>query len=199
VPQPATTGRQLLSRPERQASILRAAASAFARAGFADTSMDDVATAAGVTKLIVYRHFESKEELYRAVLGEVEEHLREAFTTRMAADDRRGVTVRTMLEAGRAHPDGLRLLLLHAQHEPRFAHHAAELRRQAIAVAELLIGDTLPDPVVHRWAIQTLVTYVFGTVLEWLDVGDPAHDDRFVAMATDALVAMYRSWLPTGA
>jgi len=53
-------GRQLLSRADRQAQLLRAAATAFARAGFAATSMDDVAAEAGVTKLIVYRNFDSK-------------------------------------------------------------------------------------------------------------------------------------------
>ena len=61
----------LLSRSERQASILRGAAQAFAHNGFAGTSMDDVAAACGVTKLILYRHFETKEGLYRAVLQRV--------------------------------------------------------------------------------------------------------------------------------
>src|SRR3954454_11733847 len=60
--------RQLLARPERQAAILRGAAAAFAQSGFAATSMEDVAAACGVTKLIVYRHFDSKEELYRTIL-----------------------------------------------------------------------------------------------------------------------------------
>ena len=43
-----TGRRRLLSREERQASILRAAARAFAGAGFAGTSMEDVAAEAGV-------------------------------------------------------------------------------------------------------------------------------------------------------
>src|SRR5437868_15341003 len=67
---PAPT-RQLLARPERQAAILRGAASAFARSGFAATSMEDVAAACEVTKLIVYRHFDSKEDLYRTILERV--------------------------------------------------------------------------------------------------------------------------------
>src|ERR1700691_1539403 len=56
---------KLLPRAQRRAAILHGAALAFASSGFADTSMDDVGTACGVTKLIVYRHFGSKEELYR--------------------------------------------------------------------------------------------------------------------------------------
>ena len=63
--------------PTRRAAILRAAAAAFAERGFADTSMDDVAAAAGITRLIVYRHFPSKEALYVAVLEGVRDRLAE--------------------------------------------------------------------------------------------------------------------------
>src|SRR5437867_2454789 len=60
--------RRLLPRAERRDALLRAAARAFARAGFVHTSMEEIAAAAGITKLIIYRHFDSKEALYRAVL-----------------------------------------------------------------------------------------------------------------------------------
>src|SRR2546426_3235616 len=59
---------RLLPRAERRDVLLRAAARAFARAGFVHTSMEEIAAAAGITKLIIYRHFASKEALYRAVL-----------------------------------------------------------------------------------------------------------------------------------
>ena len=44
---------KLLPRAERRGAILHGAALAFASSGFADTSMDDVGAACGVTKLIV--------------------------------------------------------------------------------------------------------------------------------------------------
>ena len=53
---PAATGP--LPRAARQAAILSGAAHAFARAGYAATSMEDIAAASGITKLIVYRHFD---------------------------------------------------------------------------------------------------------------------------------------------
>ena len=59
-----TQARKLLKREDRIASILAAAARAFAVGGFAATSMEDIAAEAGVTKLIVYRHFATKQELY---------------------------------------------------------------------------------------------------------------------------------------
>jgi len=59
--QPRTI-RQRMPRAQRREQILAAATHAFARAGFADTSLDDVAAEAGVTRVILYRHFDSKAE-----------------------------------------------------------------------------------------------------------------------------------------
>jgi len=45
--------------------------------------MEDVAAAGGVTRLILYRHFDSKGALYDAVLEQVSQRLAEAFTERI--------------------------------------------------------------------------------------------------------------------
>lgn len=51
-----------------QAAILGAAAQAFARHGYAGTSLDVVASSAGVTKGALYFHFESKSSLATALV-----------------------------------------------------------------------------------------------------------------------------------
>ncbi|MGH2988037.1 MAG: TetR/AcrR family transcriptional regulator [Solirubrobacterales bacterium] len=53
---------------QRRATITRAAGRLFASHGYAATRLDDVAAAAGVSKPIVYRHFESKKALYMSLL-----------------------------------------------------------------------------------------------------------------------------------
>lgn len=53
---------------ERRDQILDVALGVFATNGYHDTSMNDVAEAAGVTKPVLYHHFDSKRELYRALL-----------------------------------------------------------------------------------------------------------------------------------
>src|SRR5262245_49558517 len=55
--------------PDTRARILKAAKEIFFRDGFADTNLDEVATRAEVGKGTLYRHFESKVELYVAVLA----------------------------------------------------------------------------------------------------------------------------------
>lgn len=53
----------------------------FARQGFAQTSIEDIVRAAGVTRGALYHHFDAKLDVFRAV---VEEELR-ALTERLAA------------------------------------------------------------------------------------------------------------------
>lgn len=189
-------GRQLLSRADRQAQLLGAAATAFARAGFAATSMDDVAAEAGVTKLIVYRNFESKEELYRSVLDGVSERLRDVWVREIARPEpeRHGFTTRALLLVARENPDGFRLLAVHAAREPQFAPLADAFAERARGVAEQLIGDMIPDPALKAWAGQVIVQYLVSGVLAWLDLGDPARDDEFVERATEGMFAMFLSW-----
>jgi len=55
--------------PATRARILKAAKEIFFRDGFSDTNLDEVATRAEVGKGTLYRHFESKVELYVAVLA----------------------------------------------------------------------------------------------------------------------------------
>ena len=60
--------RRRLPIAERRELIVEAAGRLFGERGYDGTRLDDVAAAAGVTKPILYRHFESKRGLYLALL-----------------------------------------------------------------------------------------------------------------------------------
>jgi TetR/AcrR family transcriptional regulator len=53
---------------ERRRQLIDVAIQVFARNGFGGTKTKDIAAAAGVSEAIVFRHFASKEDLYRAIL-----------------------------------------------------------------------------------------------------------------------------------
>ena len=53
---------------ERRARIEDAAARLFAERGYAATSVEDIVREAGVSKPILYRHFESKRDLHAMLL-----------------------------------------------------------------------------------------------------------------------------------
>lgn len=181
-----------LPRAERREAIVRAAARTFARAGYAQSSMEDIAAAAGITKLIVYRHFASKEALYRAVLQGTFEHLAGALRRAPEAQGY-GLGARALLAVARGDEAGFRLLWRHACREPQFARYADELRREAVSAAKAALVDRVPAAHLE-WAAHAVVGYLIEAVLNWLEFGDAARDERFVAATNQALRAGVRAW-----
>jgi len=184
-----------LPAPERRAQILRAAAAAFSVGGYAATSVDDVAKQAGVTKLIVYRHFDSKGDLYRQVLDQVAARLGEEWATHSELALYRGAAVRTLLAVGRELPDGFRLFFVHAPREADFAGYAADFRRLQLRVASQTLTDRLPDGPRRAWTAAMAVDMLIDAVLEWLELGDPRDDAEWADRTTEGLHAALTVWL----
>jgi AcrR family transcriptional regulator len=180
---PAVGKRRLLGRAERAASILAAAARAFGAAGYAGTSMDDIAAEAGVTRLILYRHFDSKQQLYEAVLDHTRAQLQEGLAYRERGP--RPEMLRELLRVVRADPHGFRLLFWHAPREPRFAAYSASLSDQVAGVAEQGMREQIPDPQLRGWLAGMVGDFALQGILSWLEVGDESRDDE----AAQVLVA----------
>jgi AcrR family transcriptional regulator len=89
--------------------VLDVAASAFARQGFHDVSMDDVAAAAGVSKPVVYTHFGSKDELYEAALlraaRELADRVRASVAAAASPEQRMWAGIQAFLDAVEEHPE----------------------------------------------------------------------------------------------
>ena len=185
-----STGRRLLRREERQAAILHGAATAFARSGFAATSMDDVAAECGVTRLILYRHFESKEELYRAVLQRVFDRQAEELVRALESGNVRGLGFRTLLTVARELPDGFTLLWRHAAREPQFADYAHDQRSAAVDAVMTLMGLDSGDTLLDRFSGELVYGWLVEGVLTWLEIGDPSRDEDAIERATAGLRAI---------
>jgi AcrR family transcriptional regulator len=183
--------RKLLSRSQRYAVILQGAATAFATKGFASTAMEEVAAACGITKEIIYRHFASKEELYRAVLDGTRQRI-QADLARARQEFGSGAGIRALLAVGRAQPDALRLLLVHAAREPEFADYARDVRSRWINW--VLQHRRHDDPILHRWAAQVAVSHIWNAVLTWLEVGEPARDEEFAQRCFAGVNALWGAW-----
>jgi len=174
VTDPAKAPAQRMRRAERREQILAAATRAFARAGFAATSLDDIAAEAGVTRVILYRHFESKTDLYRAVLDRfcsvLADHVREpvgGFTDAAVAG---------LVRAATAEPDGFRLLFQHAAREPEFRAWAQQFQQSMIEAAHRQIATVVADPTWARWASQLAPVVAVEATIAWLDAGQPDPD-----------------------
>lgn len=161
--------RQLLPRAERREQILIAATHAFARAGFASTGLDDVAAESGVDRVILYRHFASKAELYRAVLRRAGDRLVAATGSPQFT----ATSVAGLLSAAADDPDGFRLLFHHAAREPEFRKDMDDMRRSMVAITRRALAGRIADPAWSRWAANLLPTIAVEAVIAWLDAGQP--------------------------
>jgi AcrR family transcriptional regulator len=160
-----------LPRAQRREQILAAATEAFARSGFAATSLEDIAAQARITRAVLYRHFESKTDLYQAVLdrmcGRLDTHV---------ADPVGGFTdasIDGLLKAAAESPAGFRLLFQHALREPEFSERIEKFRADIAAAAYLQIAALVPDEGLARWAAQLAPTVAIEAVIAWLDAGQP--------------------------
>lgn len=64
---------------ERRSLILAVARHEFAEKGYHTTSMDDIAEAGGVTKPVLYQHFDSKRALYLALIDDLAANMLQAI------------------------------------------------------------------------------------------------------------------------
>jgi len=158
-----------LRRAERREQILGAATRAFARAGFATTSLDDVAAEAGITRVILYRHFESKADLYRAVLDRACTRLAAAVGTGDYGDD----AIPALVRAAAADPGAFRLLFRHAAREPEFRDQADSLTAASAEVARRDLAGQIPAGPWLDWAARLIPAVAIEAVMAWLDAGQP--------------------------
>jgi AcrR family transcriptional regulator len=167
--QPAPVRR--LPRPQRREQILAAATEAFARTGFAATSLDDIAAQAGITRVILYRHFDSKTDLYQAVL--------DRMCARLDAHVDKPVTGYTndsidgLLAAAVESPAGFRLLFQHALREPEFKERIEKFRTDITDAAYLQISAVVPDKGLARWAAKLAPVVAIEAITAWLDADQP--------------------------
>lgn len=158
-----------LPRVARREQILAAATTAFARGGFVATSLDDVAQEAGVSRVILYRHFDSKSELYRAVLMRARARLIAAAP----GPDFNWASVNGLIAAAAEDPAGFRLLFQHAAREPEFREEIDQHRAEMVALAHRQLARAIRNRAWSRWAAELAPTVAIEAVLAWLDAGQP--------------------------
>lgn len=185
--------RRRLGREERRAQLVAAAARSFMQAGFAATSLDDVAAAAGVTKAIIYRHFESKHDLYLAVLLDTRRRIRDHVRDPELDAD----TVAELALAAREAPDGFRLLYRHARREPDFAGYVDELDTDATHNAETRLRERIPDPARRRWIAALVAAVIFDAILTWLDTEQPVEPDELARTLQATVRALTTAQAPS--
>jgi len=148
---PATQRR--LPVAERRALIVEAAGRLFGERGYDGARLDEIAAAAGVTKPIVYRHFDSKRDLYLALLDRHRDDLA-GFVASMPADGTREQRLRAVLEIWldyvEAHSYTWKMLFRDTGGGPEIAARRREVHADARAILVQLIRSLASSPVPRR-------------------------------------------------
>jgi AcrR family transcriptional regulator len=168
--------RRRLPAAERRAQIERRAAELFARGGYAHTTMDAIAAAAGVTKPMLYRHFESKRELFAALIEQRRDELAAAPLDRYL-DPRTDPSerVHAMTDAWFAHverhPHTSRMLFTDVTGDAELVALQSELRRRQRAADVALMREMAPHlPAQELEPLGEVIrSALIGLALWWLE------------------------------
>lgn len=185
----AATGlppRRRLTAARRRRQLIDVALETFAGSGFNATTMEDIATAAGVTKPLLYQHFDSKRALYLELIDDVAERLVAALADAAGSEQgwqrKVGAGFEAYFRFSVENQSAMRMLF----DAPADEELARGLRtiEEAISdfVTPLIEADIDPD---HRRAIAAAVVGMAeGVTREWLrhslgvpdQTGDPRQE-----------------------
>ncbi len=191
-----------LSADARREQILDVAIDVFGGSGYFGSSMNDIAEAAGVTKPVLYQHFDSKSDLYSALLDEVGARMLDAIAKATAdATDGKQQTEQGFQAYFRwvAHRHDEFMLLFggSARHDGEFS---AQIRRitdgAAAAIAPLISVDLEPE---HRTTLaHALVGLAEGASRRLVGLGEAFEPDEIAREVSALAWAGLRAVSPTG-
>jgi AcrR family transcriptional regulator len=169
----AGPGPRRLTADARRRQLFDVALALFAEHGYAATTMDDIAEAAGVTKPLVYQHFDSKRALYLELLDVFSDEMIERIVQATGAAE----GPRQQVELGFAgyfelmvdNEDAFRLL--YGRDAPDDAELGAALHRVEATIAEAIdpLIDAGLDPAHRLLLAHAVVGMAEGASRHWLE------------------------------
>lgn len=157
---------------QRRDQLLGVALTVFGEQGYHSASMNDIAAAAGVTKPVLYQHFDSKRTLYLELLGDLGQRLRDRIVEATAAVEHPRAQVHAGFTAYftffAEEPTAFRVLFGDsARHDDEFAHEVAAVEHTiATMVASMIRPDELD--LGHRMVLaHSIVGMAEGTNRYW--------------------------------
>jgi AcrR family transcriptional regulator len=189
--------------PTRRAELLRIAGHLFAQRGFKNTTVRDIADAAGILSGSLYHHFDSKESIVDELLSSFQNQLFASYDAILAAStdarERIDAIVRASFEAIEQHHDEVAIFqndAAYLQEFDRFAYLGEHNRRFRAMWVDLLAdgvraGALRPDldaELVYRFIRDTV-----WVAVRWYRPGGSmtAQDvaDQYLAILLDGISA----------
>lgn len=181
--------RRRLAPPERRQLIVEAAGRLFGERGYDGTRLDDVAAAAGVTKPVLYRHFDDKTALYLALLERHGEDLGSfagAIPASGTLDQRLRAVLEVWLDYVEAHAYAWKMLFRDSGGGPQVQGLRVDVHARARATLVALIGVLAETPIPPREReplAELLSMGMAAVVLWWIDDPTVSRDAVLDAIA----------------
>ena len=177
-------------------AILQGAIAEFLKGGYAATSMDRVAKAAGVSKATVYSHFGDKENLFNAVMQDL---VKDKFQTVMNLQQPQSLEqdpqellsalATGMLEkakSDRAFHDFMRIVIGESGRFPELAQ--AYVRNVAKPTIEILTQYFTSHPQLQLEDPEATVRIMMGTLIYFVMLQEMMHGQDIVPLDKERLV-----------
>ena len=181
--------------PDKAAAILAGGMQEFLAHGFAGTSMDRVAAAAGVSKATVYSHFQDKEGLFIALIEQlVQGKFRSIFdTTDRAVPPEPKIFLRELadhfLDMGANEPQFLNFMRVIIGESGRFPELARTFVRNIEQTSFRILHEYLETCPQLKLADPEASARIFiGSIVHFLIVQEMLHGKDIVPMERDRLI-----------
>ncbi len=145
-----------------------------------------MAEEAGITRVILYRHFDSKTAMYRAVLGRACTRVSET----VGSDNFGDTSIPALIRVAAGDPDGFRLLFRHAAKEPEFRDVIDTIRSSSTEATDRYLAQMIPQGPWRNWAALLVPTLTLEAIIAWLDAGqpDPDHAAERIGQAVHGVI-----------
>ena len=180
---------------DRRAAILAAARLAFAEGNFHEVSLDSVADRAGVSKALLYEHFDSKRELYQAMLEMHTQDLVGRIGTAVGAAEpgeaRLLAGLNAFLDFVQDRRGGWRVIFRNAG-DPDVAASLADLRDGVAAAVAALMSEeaekAFPNAPEREEMLQMIAQQLVGAMqalADWWELHPDVPRERVLQVAMD--------------
>ncbi|WP_407565371.1 TetR family transcriptional regulator [Streptomyces sp. 184] len=176
---PPRRTRRRMTGKERREQLVDVGRTLFAARGFEATSVEEIASKAGVSKPVVYEHFGGKEGLYAVVVDREMRRLLDMVASALTAGHPRELLEQAafaLLDYIDEYTDGFRIMVRDspvAQSHGSFASLISDIATQVEDILGLEFKSRGFDPKLAPLYAQALVGMVALTGQWWLDVRKP--------------------------
>lgn len=185
-------------RRRKREAVLRAASSAFNQRGFANTSMNDVAAALGVSKPTLYQYFRSKQEILYACHNVAMEHGKEGLALAKAHDgsglEKLGVYLRRYMQGVFGDLGNCPVLTDVNSLSPGDRDKVVDQRTRISHATHELIAEGISDGSIAECDPQLAKLFVLGAV-NWIPTWYREAGPNTPEEITDAFMALLKSGL----